>query len=257
MRFAAHHAFASSSSASRTDSTCHGSASLANDVAPSRVCAQRENGAHCRHCTVDVERARNDVCACRIFRGAQHAIHGAEQLAAAKPRARPTRARATRRFCGRYARANRFRRSLLRASRMSTTSRTCWYSSRRRTSSARGSSHGFVAFAPRQQHLRLDADEARRHLEIIRRFVEPERRDARQELLGDARDGNVVDVDLLVANEREKKIERAGELSQLDDENFVLVTQRLHHVVHWLGMMYGETMLSSSDSLRNSRQNQS
>ena len=69
-----------------------------------------------------------------------------------------------------------------------------------------------------QQHLRLDAHEARGHLQIVRGFVETESRDAFQELLGDACDGNVLDVDLLVANEREEQVERTRELRQLDDE---------------------------------------
>ena len=60
--------------------------------------------------------------------------------------------------------------------------------------------------------------EPRGHLEILGRFVQAERADARDELLADARDRDVVDVDLLFANEREQQIERPGERRQLDDE---------------------------------------
>ena len=75
-----------------------------------------------------------------------------------------------------------------------------------------------VVLVARQQHLRLDAQQARRHLEVVGGLVDPERPDAHQELLGDARDRDVVDVDLLVANQREQQIERPRELLQLDDE---------------------------------------
>lgn len=42
--------------------------------------------------------------------------------------------------------------------------------------------------------------------------------DALQELLADARDGDVGDLHLLIADEREQKIEGTRELVQLDDE---------------------------------------
>ena len=76
--------------------------------------------------------------------------------------------------------------------------------------------------AARQQHLRLDAKQARRHLEIFGGFVQAERANAQHELLADARDRNVVDVDLLFANEREQQIERTRERWQLDDERRIV-----------------------------------
>src|SRR5204863_8497851 len=65
---------------------------------------------------------------------------------------------------------------------------------------------------------RLDAEEARVHLEIVRRFVESQTLNAREELLRDSRDRNVVEVDLLLANERDEKVQGSGEVTKLDDE---------------------------------------
>ena len=45
-----------------------------------------------------------------------------------------------------------------------------------------------------------------------------ERANPHDELLADARDRDVVDVDLLFANQREQQIERAGKRRRLDDE---------------------------------------
>ena len=79
--------------------------------------------------------------------------------------------------------------------------------------------------AVRQQHLRLDAQQPRGHLEILGGLVESERPDAHDELLADARDGNVVDVELLFANEREEQVERARERRHLDDEAPVRIAE--------------------------------
>src|SRR6185312_8966737 len=91
--------------------------------------------------------------------------------------------------------------------------------------------------------------------------------DARQELLADARDGNVGDLDLLFANQREQEIERPRELIQLDDERRVVdevrVSRhgRLRHGLggdgahpnsparNWLGTMYGKTGCMSNEKL--------
>ena len=54
-----------------------------------------------------------------------------------------------------------------------------------------------VAEPPRQQHLRLDAEQPRRHLEIVSRLIESELRDHGEELIRDLRDGEVGDVDLV------------------------------------------------------------
>jgi hypothetical protein len=58
----------------------------------------------------------------------------------------------------------------------------------------------------------------RRHLEIVGRLIEPEIADHRQELVGDLRDREVGDVDLVLADQMQQQVERAGELLQLDDE---------------------------------------
>ena len=75
-----------------------------------------------------------------------------------------------------------------------------------------------VIAATRQQHLHLDAQQSRRHLEIFGCLAETQRVDAKEELLADARDGNVRDLDLLFADEREQQVERPREVLQLDDE---------------------------------------
>src|SRR6185369_9637418 len=78
-----------------------------------------------------------------------------------------------------------------------------------------------LLIAARQQQLRLDAQQARRHLEVIGRLVDAEGSDTNQKLLGDVGDGDVVDVELLFANEREEQIERARERLELHDECIV------------------------------------
>ena len=75
-----------------------------------------------------------------------------------------------------------------------------------------------LAVGPRQQHLRFDSQQAGGHFEVIRRFVESERADARQELLGDAGNRDVVNVELFIADERQQQIERAGEVAELNDK---------------------------------------
>ena len=100
-----------------------------------------------------------------------------------------------------------------------------------------------VVLAARQKQLRLDAKQAGCHLEVIRRLIEAERSNAQQELLGDARDGNVVDVDLLVANQSQQQIQRTRVLGELDDEdlgrcrvsNGRRARMRQRHIVHGLG----------------------
>src|SRR5205085_10139127 len=69
-----------------------------------------------------------------------------------------------------------------------------------------------------QQELELYAKKPRRHLEILGGLVELERPNALDKLLGYARDGDVVDVHLLLANEREEQVEWTGELRQIDGE---------------------------------------
>src|SRR6266851_432999 len=54
---------------------------------------------------------------------------------------------------------------------------------------------------PRQEQLRLDAQQPRRHLEIVGRLVQAELVDHGEELVGDLRDREVGDVDLILVNQ--------------------------------------------------------
>ncbi len=64
----------------------------------------------------------------------------------------------------------------------------------------------------RQQHLALDVNQQRRRVDELAGHVDVgglELIDIGQELRGDLRDGNVVDVDVLLANQIEQQVERA------------------------------------------------
>ena len=70
----------------------------------------------------------------------------------------------------------------------------------------------------RQQQLHLEADQPARHLEIVGRLVQSERVNRREKLVGDPRDRNVGDVDLLLAHQVQQQVERTGEAVELHDE---------------------------------------
>jgi hypothetical protein len=77
---------------------------------------------------------------------------------------------------------------------------------------------------PRQQHLRLDAYQRRRHLQELARPVQPQLLHVpyrAQELLSDLRDRDVENVDILLADQVQQQIERAREPVQLNDERAV------------------------------------
>src|SRR5438105_9543460 len=76
------------------------------------------------------------------------------------------------------------------------------------------------SLATGQQHLRLDAQESRGHLEVIGGFIQFQRRDPRQKLLGDSRDWDVVDVYLLVTDQCQEQIKWARVFSKFNDEDF-------------------------------------
>ena len=78
-----------------------------------------------------------------------------------------------------------------------------------------------VVAPARQQQLRLDAQEPRGHLEVLRRLVEAEGVHRVEELVGDARDRDVPDVDLLAADQVQQEVERAGVPVERDDERAV------------------------------------
>ena len=72
---------------------------------------------------------------------------------------------------------------------------------------------------PRQQHLRLDVNQRRRHHDVLARDVQIElleQRDRVEILRGDQRDRNVVDADLVLPDQVQQQIERALEIGQLD-----------------------------------------
>jgi hypothetical protein len=72
---------------------------------------------------------------------------------------------------------------------------------------------------PRQQHLRLDMDQRRGHHQEFAHDVQIQllhHDDVIEVLLRDERDGNVVDVHLVLLNEVDQQIERSLELGDLD-----------------------------------------
>ena len=74
-------------------------------------------------------------------------------------------------------------------------------------------------FGPRQQHLRLDVNQRRRHHEVLARDVEVHllhQLDGLEVLRGDERDGDVVDVHLVLLDEVKQQIERPLEVFELD-----------------------------------------
>src|SRR5260370_6924359 len=72
--------------------------------------------------------------------------------------------------------------------------------------------------APWQQHLRLDPQQPGRHLEVIRRLVQSQLVDDGEELIGDLRNREVSDVDLVFADQVQQQIQRARELLEPDNQ---------------------------------------
>jgi hypothetical protein len=70
----------------------------------------------------------------------------------------------------------------------------------------------------REEHLGLQADEAAGHVQVVRRLVQPQMVNRLKELVGNPRDGDVGDLELLLPDQVEQKVERAGEALQLDHE---------------------------------------
>jgi hypothetical protein len=73
--------------------------------------------------------------------------------------------------------------------------------------------------AHRQEHARLDAGERRGHLEVLGGDVEVQhlhRVDVLEVLLGDEPDGDVDDVELVLADQVQEQLERPREPGQLD-----------------------------------------
>src|SRR5438046_1715390 len=76
---------------------------------------------------------------------------------------------------------------------------------------------------PRQQQLRLDAEQPGRHLEIVGRLVESELVDHREKLVRDLGDREVGDVELVLVDQVQQQVERTRELLELDDEAGLLL----------------------------------
>src|SRR5207253_295850 len=84
-----------------------------------------------------------------------------------------------------------------------------------------------VAHTARQEHLCLDAEQPRRHFGVVRRLIQPQLPDHRQELVHDLRDRQIGDVELVLLNKVQQKVEGTGELLQLDDEAVVVLHDRI------------------------------
>ena len=115
---------------------------------------------------------------------------------------------------------------------------------RRRASS---SALGFVALAglARQQQPRLEVREPRRHDEIVGGKLEPQLlrlADEAEILVGERQHGDLGEVDLLRARQRQQQIERALEAGDVDDERVLVVEvsvddgllPRRYGLVRWL-----------------------
>ena len=188
-----------------------------NHIEPAGRTAHGEHRANRDHGPVHIERTRDDFVQGRFLRDAQHAVDGRQQLAEGE-RQRSVDGRDVDRL--RYPTARKLMPPCFAATfeQIDDFAHLLVLEQAAHQFGARILPR-FFTVGPRQQHLRLDAQQTRGHLEIICRFVQGERADARQELLGDASDGNVVNVELLVADERQQKIERAGEVAQLNDKS--------------------------------------
>src|SRR6266404_1440402 len=88
-----------------------------------------------------------------------------------------------------------------------------------------------VPQAPRQQHLRLDPEQPGGHLEVVRRLIQSQLADDGEELIGDFRDRQVGDVDLVLADQVQQQIQRARELLELRSEEHTSELQSLAYLV--------------------------
>src|SRR5688572_7456962 len=188
-----------------------------NHVVPARPGAQFEHGADGTYRTVDVEGARNDVVQVRLTRKSQHAINCCKQLTERERQRR-------RRWLNRLRRGPRPGESrapiLGHAGEVVRDLANLLVFEQPPDEFRARIFPRLVALVPRKQHLRLDAQQARGHLEVLGRLIDRHGLDARQELFGDACDGDVVDVDALIPDQGQQQVERPLELLQLDDKRF-------------------------------------
>ena len=93
----------------------------------------------------------------------------------------------------------------------------------------------------RQQHLRFNVDQQRGHVDELRRHVHIQLLDALhvgEKLRGDFPDGNVVDINVLFADEIEKQVERpVVDLSHADREGKIAGGRRCHGLSAGLGWL--------------------
>src|SRR5437879_12426330 len=91
----------------------------------------------------------------------------------------------------------------------------------------------FFFFSSRRRHTRYIGDWSSDVCSSdLRRLVQAQLVDDREELVGDLRDRQVGDADLVLADQVQQQVEWAGELLQLDDEA-VLVGGRERRIRHW------------------------
>ena len=83
-----------------------------------------------------------------------------------------------------------------------------------------------VAEAAWQEHLCLDPQQPRRHLQVIRRLIQSEVVDDSEKLIRDLGDGQVGDIDLVLMDQVQQEIERSRELLELDDKTALLLGRR-------------------------------
>src|SRR5437879_3484547 len=91
----------------------------------------------------------------------------------------------------------------------------------------------FFFFSSRRRHTRYIGDWSSDVCSSdLRRLVQAQLVDDREKLVGDLRDRQVGDVDLVLADQVQQQVKRAGELLQLDDES-VLVAGGERGIRHW------------------------
>src|SRR6185503_11463665 len=184
-----------------------------DDVRPVNARLELEHGANDLHRARNVDRARNDLVHVRRRHRAQHAIDRGEQFRERECQWRHRRRRGLRQIRARKLVAPLYAAPLEEIDHLAHLlileqpphQLGAWIFPR-------------LDVRARQQHLRLDAQQPSRHLEILRGFVQPELANAQHELLAHARDRDVVDVHLLLANEREQQVERSREARDVDQE---------------------------------------
>src|SRR5216683_132851 len=93
---------------------------------------------------------------------------------------------------------------------------------------------------PLQPQLGLDAQQPGGHLEVVGRLVQAQLADHREELVGDLRDRQIRDVELVLADQVQQQVQRAGKLLQLDDKTRLLGQHRVGRGDH-KGKAAGET----------------